>query len=1010
MKRIPARIRNLAIITIAAIFSAAGEAPEAFCCPYSRLQVLLPGESAAPGTESGIAGYPLAQVAGVPFQVVVRACDPAWQTVTSVRHVIRLTSTDGAAVLPGAQTTIGGVVTMTVILNSTGSFTVTATDLTDGEHYTATSSAVEVTGGAGSAERLEFSHIDAGQKAGVPFYLEVMAVDHNGNTDTGFSGPVELRQITSLGEGRIQPASISLSGGEWSGPVAVYLADESRTECTGGSVKISGVCGADRAVAGMSGCFTVLPGDFARLQIVVPGQTRAPSTLGGLNGSPATQLAGRGFQADIYATDEYWNMVQASDAVRVVSNDLDFPVPFTGILAGGHVRFPVIFAAAGTRTLTVTDDSNCDILGMTSDGIPVISDDPTFVIEPVTGPVTAGEPAPVSIKVVDNNGEIIAGYNGHAMLAAVTGPGTITPESIRFAGGSWSGEMTFFCAGEEVSFSCIDYAMPPNIGTSNAVKVLPGAFAGLQVILPGQSPTGGVAPGIEGTPRFQTAGAMFETLVRAVDSWWNVVPEINDGVELLSTDAYAEVPSGIILSGGVAVVPMTFFRAGTHFLSLADPGSDEIPGCTSSEFDVLPGPYARIIMLAPGEEPVPGSETGKAGEPTDQSIRYSFTLGVVATDEWWNHVGGVYDLIEISTTDPLAELPPGMAMDDGLAEPVLRLCTGGYQLITAENNSNPLMAPATSQVRAINSGFHFEAEVTPERVQAGEPFTLTVRVTNDAGAIMQEVNSFAIVEAVNADNGEPGDGELLAPQFQLLQGKRTIRQTYTKSQSVLFVIRDQEGNEPGMTNIIVVEPAAPSQLVMESELPWIGGNRSMTVSAGVFDEFGNGVPGQPVTFELTDGTGTIAPLDEFTGENGIARARFTSPYEPEIGIIRAVSNGLDADLTVQTAHVDPNSAGGSVTNYPNPFHPGESSTTIAYVLSDDASVTMKLYTLSGGLVFSRRYAAGEPGGASGLNEVLWDGRNGNGDHVSSGGYVLFVEAVRSGETIHTMRRRIGVVR
>ena len=53
---------------------------------------------------------------------------------------------------------------------------------------------------------------------------------------------------------------------------------------------------------------------------------------------------------------------------------------------------------------------------------------------------------------------------------------------------------------------------------------------------------------------------------------------------------------------------------------------------------------------------------------------------------------------------------------------------------------------------------------------------------------------------------------------------------------------------------------------------------------------------------------------------------------------------------------------------------------------------------------------GDAGGRAGLNEIRWDGRNGSGSMVASGGYVLVLEADRNGETIHTMRRRIAVVR
>ncbi|MBU8920221.1 MAG: hypothetical protein KOO63_00015 [Bacteroidales bacterium] len=1002
-------VRRMMLILTAATATLAVLTAQAFSCPYSKLQVLVPGESAAPGDASGMTGYPESQVVGVPFQVLVRACDDDWQTVTSVKHVFRITSSDGIADLPPAEPMIGGQLVVTVILNSPGVFTITACDLTDGEHYSATSSEIDVIGGTGDTERIVFSVIDAGRRAGSPFAVEVRAVDHNGNTVDGFSESVSLSQITSLGEGRIQPESIDLFGGEWSGMMTLFLADESMTECTGGSVRISGVSGDSPVIQGMSNCFTVLPGDFARLQIVVPGQTRDPGTLQGLTGEPATQLSGYYFKVEIFATDEYWNRVQASDAVRLVTSDHAAASPLTGLLEDGYVSFSTVLVTPGTQTFTITDDTDCDIAGMTTGGIPVISDEPSFVIEPVAGPLTAGVPVLVTINVIDGDGELIDGYNGYAMLAADTGPGSISPETVRFSGGRWTGEMTFFGSSVEVLFSCIDFVVPPNIGTSNPVEVLPGEYAGLQVILPGEIPTGGMEPGFEGEPAAQSAGARFDLLLRAVDSWWNTVPDMNGTISIVPTDAFADIPEVVRLSGGEAYVTTTFYRAGPHTITVSDIDAEEEP-VFSNEFSVRPGPYTQIIMLAPGEEPVPGSETGKAGAPLDQSISYSFTLKIVATDDWWNPTGGVVDIIEIVTTDPLAELPGGTAMNDGVAEIVVRLSTGGYQLLTARNVSISSMREALTQVRAINNGFHYEVAVDPARVIAGESFTLEVKVTNDAGAVMQEINSFATVGVLNADNGEPGGGTLLIPQFQLLQGKRTIRQTYTMAEPILLIISDSDGNAPGLTNVIEVDPGPPSLLTVESAEPWVGSRKSTIVTASVLDQYGNGVPGQPVLFHLAGSSGELIQIDEYTDELGLARAEFRSSYEPEIGTILVISGEFDVSMNIETAHVDPNSPGGSVTNYPNPFHPGEVPTTIAYMLDDEAAVTMKLFTLSGGLVFRKTYASGSPGGLSGLNEIQWNGRNGRGTLVASGGYVLFIEAVRSGETIHTMRRRIGVVR
>ena len=84
-------------------------------------------------------------------------------------------------------------------------------------------------------------------------------------------------------------------------------------------------------------------------------------------------------------------------------------------------------------------------------------------------------------------------------------------------------------------------------------------------------------------------------------------------------------------------------------------------------------------------------------------------------------------------------------------------------------------------------------------------------------------------------------------------------------------------------------------------------------------------------------------------------------------------------------------------------------TTIAYVLDADASVRLRIYSLSGGLVRDETFAAGAEGGQSGLNEVPWDGRNGDGEAVSSGGYILQIEAQTAGAAPNVMRRRVGVV-
>jgi hypothetical protein len=733
--------------------------------------------------------------------------------------------------------------------------------------------------------------------------------------------------------------------------------------------------------------------------------------VSGLVGSPASQAAGQDFTVDVYSTDDYWNPVSSYDAVRITSSDAGASTPVSGALSSGYRQFTVSLGTVGAQTLTVNDQSNGSIKPMTSASINVIPSAPDhFAIGTIPSPVTAGQSVSVTIRAVDVGGNTIPGYAGNAILFANTGPASISPEAILFSNGEWTGTMSFRGAGAAVSFVCSDFSTPPHTGTSNTFEVQPGPCTGLQVLLPGQTPKGGTVTGYSGEPTSQNAGTPFTVVVRAVDQYWNRVPTVNDRVALESTDLFASMPAETVLVNGEIAFPGTLYKRGMQTITAADVTTPSVASHTSRPVEILSGTYSRILIVAPGEELAPGTETGRTGTATDQSINFAFTVTVYATDAWWNPVTGVSDQIRITSNDPMAELPPSAPLVDGAAGFVVRLSTGGYQQITASNLTTPSMTPSTTQVRAISSGFHLEAVAEPSAVQAGAPFTLTVKVTNDAGSVIQEINSFVTVTVMNASTRDPGKGTLLTTRFQLLQGQRSISETYTYAESIILTASDDAGNAPGVTDAIVVSPGPPAEIDLTSNPPWVGGYKHAIVNAAVVDAFGNGVPDQPVGFALLSGGGELAQLDSLTNESGLARADFLSPREPQITRVEAVSNAIVAVLDIETALVDPSESNGYITNYPNPFHPGEAPTTIAYKLADDANVTLKIYTLSGVLVLTRQFAHGAAGGAIGLNEVPWDGRNGKNQYVASGGYIVVVEAEGHGETLHLMRRRVAVVR
>src|SRR5205085_7690262 len=74
---------------------------------FVKLQLLAPGETAAPGSGTGKTGTPTAQTAGAAFNVTVNAVDANWNLVSSI-HTVGITSSDANATLPANAALVAG--------------------------------------------------------------------------------------------------------------------------------------------------------------------------------------------------------------------------------------------------------------------------------------------------------------------------------------------------------------------------------------------------------------------------------------------------------------------------------------------------------------------------------------------------------------------------------------------------------------------------------------------------------------------------------------------------------------------------------------------------------------------------------------------------------------------------------------------------------------------------------------------------------------------------------------
>src|SRR5665811_3983 len=188
---------------------------------FSKLQILLPGETAAPGTASGKTGTPSAQTAGSAFNVTVNAVDANWNPVTST-DTIGITSTDANATLPANAALVAGTKTYSVTAKTAGSKTFTATDITNGTMTANTSPATTINAAAFSKLQILLPGETAAPgtatgKTGTPsaqtasssFTVTVNAVDANWNVISS----TDTIGITSTDTNATLPSNAALVAG-----------------------------------------------------------------------------------------------------------------------------------------------------------------------------------------------------------------------------------------------------------------------------------------------------------------------------------------------------------------------------------------------------------------------------------------------------------------------------------------------------------------------------------------------------------------------------------------------------------------------------------------------------------------------------------------------------------------------------------------------------------------------------------------------------------------------------
>ena len=948
---------------------------------FTKLQILVPGESAAAGTATGKTGSPSTQTVGTSLTVTVNAVDANWNTVTSATDVVGITSSDGNATLPSDATLVSGTKTFSVTFNSSGSQTITASDITQPSKTSNTSPSVTVNAGAFTKLQILLPGESAApgtptgktgtptsQAAGTLFIVTVNAVDASWNVITSVTDVVS---ITSTDANATMPADAALVSGTKTFSITLKTAGSA-------TLTASDITQPSKS-SNTSPSVTVNAGVFTKLQVLMPGESAAPGSASGKTGTPDAQTAGAGFTFTVRAVDANWNLVNTvTDVAGITSSDGAATLPANAALVAGVQTFSLTFNTAGSQTATATDVSDGTKSANTGSSV-TVSPAGTGTVTPATGGTaisadtyggtytsltgptynestsgnattgtivlkvptgfefdTAGTAPTVLIQRLAGSGPDADNINGVAsgtsaaitsmtsstvtftissastngaknsltwqdirvrptagtplasgnitkdasststMTGVVDGTtnfGTLTqvagavsklivtlPGETFTAGSGNSGSVTAQTAG--VSFNLtkitatdqflnivtsysgaktISYSGPTGDATyttsvsftsgqstttlatvlnkaqtatltaddgttsgpvSSSLTVNPGTVTKLQVLVPGETAAPGTATGKTGTPSVQSIENAFTVTVNAVDANWNLVTSATNTVHFASSDGGATLPSDLALVSGTRTYTngVQFSASGTQTITVTDISPGTLTSDTSPSITVTAGAFSKLQLLLPGETAAPGTPSGKTGTPDAQTAGTAFTVTVNAVDNNWNVVNVITDVVGITSSDANATLPSNAALVSGTETFSVTLKTAGTATITATDITDGGKSPDTSPSVTVNPGTFTKLQLlvpgetsvpgtasgktgTPTTQTEGAAFTVTVNAVDANWNLVNSVTDVVHFTSSDVAATLPADAALVA-------GTQTFSVTYNTAGTATLTASD----------------------------------------------------------------------------------------------------------------------------------------------------------------------------------------------------------------------------
>ncbi|PYK99606.1 MAG: hypothetical protein DME19_08070, partial [Verrucomicrobia bacterium] len=271
------------------------------------------------------------------------------------------------------------------------------------------------------------------QTAGTPFNIvKLTATDPFTNIVTSYTGAKTIG-YTGPGGSPTYTTSVTFTNGQSSNTLATILLEAETTTIAATDLTLAGI---------PSSSLTVNPGAFARLQLLMPGETAAPGSASGKTGTPAAQTVGAVFNVTVNAVDANWNLISTNDTVAITSSDSNALLPANAALSSGTQTFGVTFERAGSATVTAGDVTHAGKTADTGSTTAVNAGNQTITFNSPgnqtygVAPITLGATASSGLTVTYSVAAGQATVSGNTLT--ITGAGSVTIQASQAGNADWN--------------------------------------------------------------------------------------------------------------------------------------------------------------------------------------------------------------------------------------------------------------------------------------------------------------------------------------------------------------------------------------------------------------------------------------------------------------------------------------------------------------------------------------------------------------------------------------------